>query len=120
MLDRMHPIDLLFLVDKIAQRDHHQERAPEGRDRDVRVVHDPRVFIRLCGSQSDGLPRAYAGGDDDDGQRTDDPHPNDSDQDAPCQEPLLLFRGHVLELVGIHNRIIEGQRDFENRQNATN
>ena len=64
------------------------------------------------------VDRADAGGDDDDQQREDDAHAEDGDDDAPGQEPVLPDRRHVLELVGIHDGIVEGERNLQHRENG--
>ena len=74
----------------------------------MRVVHDAGVFLRFVGSQQDRRPWPDLRGDGDHGQRKDDAHAEDGNQDTPSEESLLPFRRHVLEFVGIHNRIVEG------------
>jgi len=111
-------VDVLLVVEEEVQRHHHQEGAAKGRDRQMRVMHDPGIFPGLRGGQHDGLPGADLGGDHHDQHREQDAHPEHGDQDAPGQEALLPDRRHFLELVGVDDGVVEGQRDFQHRQNA--
>ncbi|MCY1233450.1 hypothetical protein D9M72_459930 [compost metagenome] len=95
------------MVEEVGEAHHHQEGTAEGGDRQVRIIHDAGIFFRLGRRQNDRVDRADARRDNDDEQRKDDTHAEDGDDDAPGQEAVLPFRGHVLQLVGIDDRIVE-------------
>ncbi len=119
-LQPCNPVHVLFMVEKVCESDHHQECTAEGSDREMRFMHDARIFLGLRCSENDCLDRTNARGDDHDQQREHDTHAENGDEDAPRQEALLPDRGHVLELVGINDGIIEGQRDFEDCEHGAN
>ena len=108
----------LFRIKEIRQRDHQQERPAKGADRNPRTVHDLGVAVRMRPSELYRRPWPDLGRDTNDGQRENDPHSKDSDQNTPCQEPPLPNRGHLTQLVRVHDRIVEGERNFQNRQHS--
>ena len=117
-LEPVDPVHVLFVVEEEGQAHHHQERAAEGRDGQVRVVHDAGVFLGLGGREDHRLDRADLGRDHDDEEREEDPHPEDGDQDAPGQEAALPFGAHRLQLVGVDDGVVEGQRDLEHGEDG--
>jgi hypothetical protein len=54
-LEPAHPVHVLLVVEEERQAHHHQEGAAEGRDGQVRVVHDARVFLGLRGGEHQRL-----------------------------------------------------------------
>ena len=109
---------ILLGIEEIGQPDHHQEGPAKGRDGQMRLMHDAAVVLGLGRSQDQRLPGPDIGRHHHDQQRKDDPHAEDGDQDAPGQEGALPFRPHVLQLVRIHDGIVEGQRNLQHRQHA--
>ena len=52
----------------------------------------------------------------DDDEREDDPHAEDGDRDAPGDEAPPPDRVHLLQHGGVHDGVVERQRDLEDRE----
>ena len=107
---------ILLVVEEVGEAHHHQKGAAKGRNRQMRIGHDAGIFIRLGGGKLQRLPRADLCGNGNDGQRKDNTHAEHGNDNAPGQEAVLPLGRHILQLVGIDDGIVEGQRDFQNRQ----
>ena len=115
-LDRRQPVPFLVGVEEEVQEHHQQEHAAEGRDRGVGRLEVLGVELLVVEGLVDHVRDRQPRGRRDDHDREHEPHPEDRDQDAPGQEDLLPARAHPLEDVRVDDRVVERDRDLEDRE----
>ena len=106
----------LVVVEEEGHPHHRQEGSAETGNADVRIGHDAFVFGGIVEGQGNRLERSDLCRDGDDRNGKDDAHAEDRDQDPDGQEALLPDRIHIAQHGGVDHRIIEAERNFEDRE----
>ncbi len=110
---------ILFDIEEVLHADHQQERTAEGGDAGVRFRDHAGIFIRLPDGEFQCRDRIGPHGNRDNGEREDDAHAENGNDNAPGQKAVLPFRGHVAQDARIDDGVIEGKRNFQNAENRT-
>ena len=110
------PVHVLLLVEEVGDAEHGQEGAAERVDDRGGLRELVGVQVRVVHGQVDHLGEAEVGRELDDEDRQCEADQEDGHEDADGHEHELPARGEPLQQLAVHDRVVEAERDLQDRQ----
>ncbi len=116
LLERRDPVIVFLVVDEEGQGNHQQEGTTEAMYGVSRLFDQCSELVTIVGSEGQGFRDGQITDDRDDQQRQEETHAKHSDGDTDREEHLSPEGIHSMQVRGVDHRVVEANRNFDNRQ----